>query len=114
MSRSLRLTRRAEASLTEIARWTLARFGPRQAEAYEAELLARCEALLAGRLQGRPCAALLPGGGSGAADLRYLRAGGHFLVYLDRPDALIVIEILHAQSDLPRHLAALGQTAEPE
>ena len=42
MSRSFRLTRRAEASLIEIARWTIETFGARQAEIYEEELLARC------------------------------------------------------------------------
>lgn len=49
MSRSFRLTRRAQDSLTDIARWTIDRFGARQAEIYEAELLDRCRAIL------RPC-----------------------------------------------------------
>ena len=49
MSRSFRLTRRAEASLIEIARWTIEKFGTRQAELYEADLLARCDAIVQGR-----------------------------------------------------------------
>jgi len=45
MSRNFRLTRRAEASLVEIAEWTIATFGPKQADAYEAELFGRCLAI---------------------------------------------------------------------
>ncbi|MCV6587359.1 MAG: type II toxin-antitoxin system RelE/ParE family toxin [Marinibacterium sp.] len=104
MSRSFRLTRRAQDSLTDIARWTIDRFGPRQAEIYEAELLDRCRAIVAGTAHSRSCAALV----DGESDLRYVRAGEHFLVFLDRPDAVIVVDVLHARSDLPRHLAALS------
>lgn len=103
MSRSLRLTHRAEASLTEIARWTIENFGPRQAELYEAELLMRCEGILSGQAHSRSCAVLV----DEADDLRFVRAGEHFLVFLDRPDEVIIVDFLHSRSDLPRHLAAL-------
>jgi len=103
MSRSFRLTRRAEASLIEIAIWTIEKFGTRQAELYEAELLARCDAIVQSRAHSRSCAVLV----DGAEDLRYLRAGEHFLVFLDRPDEVIIVDILHSRSDLPRHVAAL-------
>tara|TARA_R110002020_G_scaffold233050_26_gene444820 strand:- start:4275 stop:4610 length:336 start_codon:yes stop_codon:yes gene_type:complete len=103
MTRTLRLTRRAEASLVEIARWTIETFGAAQASAYEAELLERCQAILDGRAYSRSCAALV----DGAEDLRFTRAGEHFLVFLDQPDVVIIIDILHSRSDLPRHLAAL-------
>lgn len=103
MSRSFRLTRRAENSLVEIARWTIERFGLRQADIYEAELLSRCEALVNGQTHSRSCSILI----EGAADLRYLRAGEHFLMFLDRTDEVIVVDILHSRSDLPRHIAAL-------
>jgi toxin ParE1/3/4 len=104
MSRSFRLTRRAEASLVEIARWTIKTFGPRQAELYEAELLERCEAILNGQAHSRSCAILV----EDAEDLRFVRAGEHFLVFLDRPHEVIVVDILHSRSDLPRHIAALA------
>lgn len=103
MSRSFRLTRRAEASLVEIAQWTIDTFGPRQAEIYEAELLARCEAILDGQAYSRRCSILV----DGAEDLRFIRAGEHFLVFLDRPDEVIIVDVLHSRSDLPRHVAAL-------
>ncbi len=103
MSRSFRLTRRAEASLVEIARWTIENFGLRQAELYEVELLSRCEAILTGRVHSRSCAVFV----DDAEDLRFVRAGEHFLVFLERPEELIIVDILHSRSDLPRHVAAL-------
>ncbi|MDJ0820320.1 MAG: type II toxin-antitoxin system RelE/ParE family toxin [Paracoccaceae bacterium] len=104
MNRSLRLTRRAEASLVEIARWTIENFGLGQAELYEAELLNRCDAILNGQAHSRSCAVLV----DDADDLRFVRAGEHFLVFMDRPDEVVIVDILHSRSDLPRHVAALN------
>tara|TARA_R110002012_G_scaffold171132_2_gene335814 strand:- start:40 stop:375 length:336 start_codon:yes stop_codon:yes gene_type:complete len=103
MSRSFRLTRRAEASLTEIASWTIENFGLRQADHYEAELLNRCEAILSGQAHSRSCAVLV----DEADDLRFVRAGEHFLVFLDQPDEVVIVDVLHSRCDLPRHVAAL-------
>lgn len=103
MSRSLRLTRRAEASLVEIAIWTIENFGLKQAELYESELLNRCDAILNGQAHSRSCAVLV----DGADDLRFVRAGEHFLVFLDWPNEVVIVDILHSRSDLPRHVAAL-------
>lgn len=103
MSRSFRLTHRAEESLVEIARWTIDNFGTRQADIYEAELLSRCEMIVNGQAHSRSCSILV----DDAADLRYLRAGEHFLVFLDRTEEVIIVDILHSRSDLPRQIAAL-------
>lgn len=103
MSRTFRLTRRAEASLTKIARWTIENFGLRQAELYEAELLNRCKEILNGQAHSRSCAILV----DDADDLCFVRAGEHFLVFLDQPDEVVIVDILHSRSDLPRHLAAV-------
>ncbi len=103
MNRSFRLTRRAEDSLVEIARWTIETFGARQAELYEAELLARCDAIVNGRARSRSCAILV----EGAKDLQFFKAGEHFLVFLDRPEEIIIVDILHSRSDLPHHVACL-------
>ena len=107
MSRSLRLTLRAEASLVEIAKWTIEQFGLKQAELYENEVLTRCQAILNGQAHSRSCAVLV----DEAADLRLARAGEHFLVFLDRPEEVIIVDILHSRSDLPRHIAALKTLA---
>ena len=104
MKRSFRLTHRAEASLVEIASWTIATFGSNQADVYETELLTRCQAIVKGQAHSRSCAVLV----DGTADLRFARAGEHFVVSLDRPDEVIIIDILHSRCDLPRHVAALA------
>lgn len=88
----------------DIARWTIDRFGPHQAEIYEQELIARCHAIAEGGVASRSCAVLV----DEAADLRYARAGEHFLVYLDQPDTVIIVDVLHSRCDLPRYVAALA------
>ncbi|WP_341213810.1 type II toxin-antitoxin system RelE/ParE family toxin [uncultured Limimaricola sp.] len=100
-----RLTPRAEESLADIALRTLEMFGPRQTEIYENELLDRCAALAAGRAASRDCSGLL--GQNSEMDLRYTRAGEHFLVFLDMPDELVIVDFLHARSDLPARIAAI-------
>lgn len=102
-----RLTRRAETSLVEIARWTFATFGPRQADAYEADLIARCAAIAAGAAPSQDCRRLidpdLP------EDLRFTRCGEHFIVFIENAAEVIVVDVVHARSDLPRRLAELGE-----
>jgi toxin ParE1/3/4 len=106
MPKAWRLTRRAESSLVEIARWTQETFGPRQAEAYEADLIARCAGIASGEAPSQDCRRLidpdLP------QDLRFTRAGQHFIVFVETPDQVIVIDVLHSRSDLSRRLAALA------
>lgn len=103
MTRFFRLTPRAEASLVSIARWTIETFGQDQADLYEAELLDRCGDIVSGKAHRRSCSVLL----DGAEELWFVRAGEPFVVFLDGPDEVIVVDILHSRSDLPRHLAAL-------
>ena len=46
MPKPWRLTKRAETALIDIARWTIETFGPRQAAAYEDDLIAAIGAAL--------------------------------------------------------------------
>ncbi|WP_136646724.1 type II toxin-antitoxin system RelE/ParE family toxin [Tabrizicola sp. YIM 78059] len=105
MPKPWRLTRKAEASLINIAGWTLETFGPRQAEAYEEDLIAVCRAIAAGTAQTQDCRRLidpdLP------EDLRFARCGQHFVVFIEDAEQVIIIDVLHGRSDLPRRLAAL-------
>ncbi len=104
MKRSFRLTRRAETSLVDIALWTIETFGQHQADVYETELIARCEAIARGEVASRSCSVLI----DDANNLRYARAGEHFLVFFDHPDEIIIVDILHSRSDLPHHISALS------
>jgi toxin ParE1/3/4 len=106
MSKPWRLTRQAEESLFGIAQWTLQTFGPRQAKAYEEDLIARCDALAAGVAYTQSCRDIidptLPG------ELRFSRAGGHLVIFVETDAEIIITDFLHAQRDLPRRLADLG------
>ena len=104
----VRLTLRAEARLAEIAAWTFDRFGPAQASAYEAELLRRIDALTRAEAVSRPCAALLPGS-AGARDLRYIRAGRHYLIFVERAEAIVILDFVHASRNLEKVLADLAR-----
>ena len=106
MARPWRLTRRADAALLDIARWTLDTFGPRQAAACEDDLIARFEAIAAGSAPNRSCRALV--GPSVDADLRVARSGQHFIVFVENADEVIIVDLVHARSDLPAKLARLG------
>ena len=111
MPKPWRLTRQAERSLVEIARWTLEAFGPRQTEAYEADLVAWCAAIAAGEAPSQDCRRLIDP--ALPEDLRFTRAGQHFIVFVEMPDLVIVVDVLHSRSDLPRRLAALGPPKDP-
>jgi len=107
MTKPWRLTKAAQESLVDIALWTIETFGPRQAEAYEEDIIDCCEDIAAGKAQSKTCRQLidteLP------EDLRFARVGQHFVVFADYPDQVIILEFLHSRSDLPRHLAGLTQ-----
>ena len=94
-------------TLGELARQTGARAAMTIVVAMEA---GEDEAIAKGEAASRSCAVLV----SGAEDLRFVRAGEHFLVFLDRPDEVIVVDILHSRSDLPRHVAALSALIDDE
>lgn len=105
MPKPWRLTRTAEASLIDIARWTYETFGLRQAEAYEEDLITACREIAAGTAQTRDCRRLidpeLP------EDLRYARCGQHFVIFVENAEQVIIIDFLHSRTDLPRRLANL-------
>lgn len=88
-----------------IADWTLDTFGPRQAAAYEEDLIARCRDIATGTAPSQDCRRIidpdLP------EDLRFTRCGQHFVIFVEDAAQVIVVEFLHARADLPRRLATL-------
>jgi plasmid stabilization system protein ParE len=105
--KSFRLTPQAEARLTEIALWTIDRFGVDQARLYERDLIDRLHALASGDPpHGKSCTALVSGGRS-VADLYYYRQGQHYIIYRDSPTLLIVVDFVHGSRNLPRILEDL-------
>lgn len=106
MARPWRLTKQAEASLLEIALWTFETFGPRQAEAYEDDLIARCREIASGTAITQGCRQLIAP--DLAEDLRFARSGQHFIVFIEDASQVIIVDFLHSRSDLPGKLAALA------
>jgi plasmid stabilization system protein ParE len=105
MPKPWRLTRQAEASLIEIAHWTIDTFGPRQAAAYEDDLIATCRGIAAGTALSQDCRRLVDP--DLAENLRFTRAGQHFVVFIEDADQVIIVDFLHSRADLPRRLANL-------
>lgn len=105
MPKPWRLTRAAEASLIDIATWTVETFGPRQAAAYEDDMIAVCRDIAAGIAMSQDCRRLIDPNLS--EDLRFARAGQHFVVFIEDTTQVIIIDFLHGRSDLPRRLANL-------
>lgn len=105
MPKPWRLTKQAEASLIEIARWTIETFGARQAAAYEDDLISACRGIAAGTALSHDCRRLIAP--DLADDLRFARAGQHFVVFIENPEQVIIVDFLHSRSDLPRRLANL-------
>ncbi|GHC39218.1 hypothetical protein GCM10007291_46140 [Gemmobacter nanjingensis] len=105
MPKPWRLTTQAEASLIEIARWTIETFGPRQAAAYEDDLIATCRGIAAGTALSQDCRRLVDP--DLAENLRFTRAGQHFVVFIEDADQVIIVDFLHSRADLPRRLANL-------
>ncbi len=112
MVKPWRLTRHAEASLIDIARWTLATFGPRQAVAYEEDLIACCVTIGEGSAQSRSCRVLIDP--SLPEDLRLCRAGQHFIIFIEYPDAIIIVDFLHSCSDLATRISALADQGDQQ
>ena len=97
MPRTWRLSRHAEASLVEIARWTQDNFGSRQAGAYEEEVIERCAAIAAGTCFSQSCRLVLDE--ELPEDLRFTRCGQHLVVFIAEPDSVMIVDILHSRSD---------------
>ena len=101
-ARPWRLTPAAEAALDDVARWTRATFGPRQAAAYAEDLLTVCERIAAGTAHTQDCRRLLHP--NLPEDMRFARAGQHFVIFIDAPDQVIILSFVHSRANLPERL----------
>ncbi len=105
MPKPWRLTERASARLVEIAEWTLDTFGDRQARSYEAEIIDRCNAVANGEAHVRKARTAIDP--ALPDDMFLTRAGTHLMVFIDRPDGIIIVDFLHPRQDMPRRLAEM-------
>lgn len=103
-----RLTQQAERSLTEIAQWTINTFGTQQADRYQSDLLTTCTNIASGTAQRQSCSILL--GHDLQQPIFFSRCGGHYVVFAETEEVIVVLDILHQRSDLSRKIAALNAT----
>ncbi|MDP2697287.1 type II toxin-antitoxin system RelE/ParE family toxin [Thalassospira sp.] len=111
MTKRWRLTQHAEAALKAIAIWTEDTFGPRQAIAYENDIINRCRAIANNTAPSQDCSILISAQSPGT--LRFTRSGQHFIIYLDQGDTIIILDFLHSQSNLPAKINDLMTRSRP-
>ena len=99
-----RLSRRAEADLLGIGKYTLHTWGKAQTVRYIRELEAFCQTLADTPALGRPCDDVRPG-------LRRMEHGKHVVIYRQKLTGILISRILH-QSMLPDRHEAGDQSEE--
>lgn len=100
--KTLSISDRADAVLTQIFGWTIEKFGQRQADAYSAMLLDRCKALAAGHVPHQSCRVMFAD--DLREDLRFARAGNHFVIFVETPDEVLIVDFLHQSADIAGRL----------
>ena len=105
--RKLTFTTKAEQRLEEISDWTFERFGPRQADIYEQELISKCLAIASGMAVTQSCSILTPANLS--PPLRFGRSGKHLIIYLEHRDKCVIIDLMHSSSNLATGIERLAR-----
>ncbi len=106
----VRLTVRAETHLTEILRFSIERWGAERAEAYKSQIEDRLFALASGSPpHGRSCE-LLVADLIDAPGLKYYREGGHYIIYRETAETLVVYDFIHQARNLEALLQDLANS----
>jgi toxin ParE1/3/4 len=95
---SFRFSRRAEADLLEIGRYTLRTWGKAQTARYLGSLESCCQTLADNPALGRPCDDVRPG-------LRRMEHGKHVVFYRQGRGGILISRILHQHMLPDRHLS---------
>ena len=93
----LKLSRKAETDLSEIADYTIGEFGVMQARQYRDSFQGCFNSLRENPLLGRSAREL-------AAGLRLIRQQAHIIFYLHTQDQILIVRVLHHSMDFERHL----------
>jgi plasmid stabilization system protein ParE len=97
MEKIYRLTSAAERDLLDILAYTNRQWGSAQAEKYVADIEACLEAIVKGRVRGKPFLVQ-------EIKIFIWRCKSHYIFFLDRGELLDVLAILHTSMDLVLHL----------
>lgn len=98
----LELSDRAEASLSDIALWTLERFGRAQMDRYVDELLAKSWDIAAGRAHHQSCRTIFAD--DLRDNLRFARAGSHYVIFVETETEVQIVDFLHQNADIAGRL----------
>jgi toxin ParE1/3/4 len=93
---------RAEASFDAILEWTFENYGGRQLEKYRDTLLDRCRAIAAGQVVHQSCRAVFAD--DLREDLRFARAGQHYVIFLETEAQVQIVDFLHQAADISGRL----------
>jgi toxin ParE1/3/4 len=99
------LTPRASSAIEKILTWTRSEWGPQQAISYRRILGQAIADLAMGKGVSQSCRSAFAE--ELRADLRFIRAGRHFVVFVQKPNQLEILDILHQSADLTARLTAL-------
>ncbi len=92
--------------MTSILEWTLVRFGEHQANTYLEILIAQCNAVAKGLAHTQSCRDLV--GSELKTDLRFTRAGQHFILFVDTLTRVEVVDFVHQSRDMAKWVSELG------
>ena len=93
----------SEARLISIFEWTILNFGPAQAETYSAILEGACCRIVERTIQSQSCRAVFAP--DLRDDLRFARAGQHFIIFIETEDSVLIVDFVHQSSNLPQRLS---------
>jgi toxin ParE1/3/4 len=107
MAKPFRLSPQAERSMADIGAWTVGRFGDEQAERYLEKLISRCVALSEDRLPHRSCRDHFAP--DLRDDLRFISAGRHFVIFVEAPAELRILDFIHQSANVGGWLKELPE-----
>ena len=100
--RRYRLSERAKQSFREIGLYSRERFGVGQMRFYLDGLLTRCKLIAAGDVPHQSCRVMFAD--DLREDLRFARAGQHFVIFVETETEVLIVDFLHQSADIAGRL----------
>ena len=102
MKRHYRFTPQAERSFHAISEYSKANFGSRRGQKYMSDMLVVCGKIADGEAHTRACRDIFAT--NLRADLRFARAGSHYIVFTTTPSGPLILDFLHHSASLSSRL----------
>ncbi|MGQ0566792.1 MAG: type II toxin-antitoxin system RelE/ParE family toxin [Gemmobacter sp.] len=95
----------AQARLDDIYAYSVEHFGRSRAEVYVDVLAERCQGLASGDIPSQACRILVEG--RVRTNFRFARAGRHFIMFLDLPSEIRIVDVVHQSANIALRLSQL-------